>query len=163
MASGTSARILSGSLDSVRDGSTLPHPLPILGFGRGRRVFFWLRLVLAFLLLFFLQCLLLFGVFLQQLLGLLLMLQLDLLFFGGIRLLLRELGVFLLLLLLDCLAFLHLFRVELILFLLVLGVQLGVRRRWNNGPWRRRHVVGMGCRGNRRPIAWGRLRRVIRI
>lgn len=66
------------------------------------------------------------GVLLQQLLGLLLMLQLDLLFFGGIRFLLREPSVFLLLLLLDGLAFLELLGVELILFLLVLGVQLSV-------------------------------------
>jgi hypothetical protein len=71
--------------------------------------------------------------------------------------------VFLLLLLLDCLAFLELLGVKLILFLLVLGVQLGVRRRWNDGPWRRRGLVGMDCRGNRRPIARSRLRSVVRV
>jgi hypothetical protein len=47
-------------------------------------------------------------VFLQQLLGLLLMLQLNLLFFSRIGLLLGELGVLRLLLLLDCLASLRL-------------------------------------------------------
>ena len=47
------------------------------------------------------------------------MLQLNLLFLGGIRLLLHEPGVFLVLLLLDCLAFLLLLGVELILLLLM--------------------------------------------
>jgi hypothetical protein len=113
--------------------------------------------------LFLLQCFLLFGVFLQQLLGLLLMLLLDLLFFGGIRLLLRELGVFLLLLLLDGLAFLQLLAVELVLLLLVLGVQWGVRRRWNNRPRRRRDLIRMHCSRISRSIARGRLRRVARV
>jgi len=92
---------------------------------------------------------------LQQLLGLLLMLLLDLLFFSRSRLLLRELCVFLLLLLLDCLAFLLLLRVELILFLLVLRVQLGVRGGWNNGPWRSRNLFRMNCQSRSGPIAWG--------
>ena len=113
--------------------------------------------------MFLLQCFLLFGVFLQKLLGLLLMLLLDLLFFGRIRLLLREFGVFLLLLLLDRLAFLQLPGVELILLLLVLGVQLGVRRRWNNRPRRRGDLVGMDCGRISRSIARGRLRRVVRV
>jgi hypothetical protein len=56
------------------------------------------------------------------LLRLRLMLLLDLLFSGCIRLLLGELGVFLLLLLLNSLAILLLVRVKLILLLLVLPV-----------------------------------------
>lgn len=114
-------------------------------------------------MLFVLQRFLLVGVFLQELLGLLLMLLLNLLLFGGIRLLLRVPRVFLLLLLLGCLAFLLLLCVELILLLLVLGVQLCVRRRWNNGPRRRRGLVGMDRRRSRRPIARGWLRSVVRV
>ena len=76
---------------------------------------------------------------------------------------LREFGMFLLLLLLDGLAFLQLLGVQLILLLLVLGVHLGVRRRWDNGPWRGRSLVGMDYRGNRRPIARGWLRSVVRV
>jgi hypothetical protein len=136
-------------------------PSGMLGLRRRRRVFlFGLGRGLAFLLLFLLQCFLLFGVFLQQLLGLLLMLLLDLLLFGGIRLLLCDLCVFLLLLLLDRLAFLQLLAVELILLLLVLGVQWGVCRRWNNGPRRRRGLVGMHCSRISRSIARDRLRSV---
>ena len=99
--------------------------------------------------------------FLQELLGLLLMLQLNLLFFGGIRLLLRELGVFLLLLLLDGLAFLQLLGVELILLLLVFRVQLGVRGWRNNGARRRWNLVGMDCRSSSRPTGRGWLRSVV--
>ena len=118
---------------------------------------------MAFLLLFVLQRFLLVGVFLQELLGLLLMLLLNLLILRGIGLLLRDPSVFLLLLLLGCLAFMLLLCVKLILLLLVLGVHLGVRRRWNNGPWRRRSLVGMDYRGNPRPIAGGWLRSVVRV
>jgi len=132
--------------------------------GRRRRVsLFWLGRGLALLLLFVLQRFLLVGVFLQELLGLLLMLLLNLLILRGIGLLLRDPSVFLLLLLLGCLAFLLLLCVELILLLLVLGVHLGVRRRWDNGPWRGRSLVGMDYRGNRRPIARGWLRSVVRV
>jgi len=64
-------------------------PSAQLRLWRRRTVFlFRLGLALAFLLLFLQQRLLLFDVLLQQLLRLLLMLQLELLFFGRIRLLL---------------------------------------------------------------------------
>src|SRR5271157_2734613 len=91
------------------------------------------------------------------------MLLLYLQFFSLIRLLLREFRVILLLLLLDRLAFLLLLRVELFLLLLVLGVQLWVRGGWNNRPRGSRNLVWMDCRSRSRPVAWGWLRRVVRV
>jgi len=104
-----------------------------------------LNLVLPFLFLFVRQRFLLVGVFLKQLLRLLLMLLFDKLFFGGIGWLLREFRVFLLLLLLDAQTVQLLLCAELILLLLVLAVQFGVRGGWNHGPWRSRGLVGMDC------------------
>jgi hypothetical protein len=155
----------TASLSTETTAEDLPwHKRLILRLGRRRRILlFWLGRRLAFLLLFLLQRFLLAGVFLQELLGLLLMLLLNLLFFGGIRLLLRDLGVFLLLLLLDCLAFLNLFGVKLILLLLVLRIQLGVRGWRNNGARRRWNLVGMDCRGSSRPTARSWLRSVVRV
>jgi hypothetical protein len=119
-------------------------------------------LVLAFLLLFLLQQLLLFRVFLLQLLRLLLMLLLYLLFLGLIRLL-RKFRVFLLMLLLNSLPFLLLLRAELILLLLVLPVQLGVRGGLNSGPWGSRNLVRMDRRSRSRPIDLRRLRSAVRV
>src|SRR5579864_505870 len=85
------------------------------------------------------------------------MLLLDLLFFGRIRLLLRELRVFLLLLLLNPLTILLLVRVKLILFLLVLPVQLAVRRGLHNWPRESWNLVRMNYR--RRSVASGLWRR----
>ena len=93
--------------------------------------------------MFFLQSFLFVSVFLLQLLGLLLMLLLNLLFFGRIGLLLGEPCVILLLLLLDSLAILFLLCAELILLLLVLPVQLGVRGGLNNWTRGSRSLAGM--------------------
>lgn len=85
------------------------------------------------------QRFLLVSMFLLQLLGLLLTLLLNLLFFGRIRLGLCGLCAILLLLLLDSLPILFLLRTELILLLLVLPVYLGVRGGLHIGPcWSRR-------------------------
>jgi hypothetical protein len=133
-------------------------------FLRRTVVLFSLGRVLPFLLLFLRQESLLFRVFLPQLLRLLLMLLLDLLFFSLLRLLLREFRVFLLLLLLESLPVLLLFRAELILLLLVLPVQPGIRGGLDNGPWRSRNLVRMGCRRRSRPIgSGGWLRSVVRV
>jgi hypothetical protein len=109
-------------------------------------------LVLTFLLLFVRQKLLLFRVFLKQLLRLLLMLLLNELLFGRIRLLLREFGVVLLLLLLNFLPVLLLLRAKLILLLLVFLIQVGVRGGWNDEPGWSRSLVRMNCRSRTRAI-----------
>jgi hypothetical protein len=111
-----------------------------------------LGLVLAFLFLFVCQRFLLVGVFLKQLLRLLLMLLFDKLFFGGIGRLLREFRVFLLLLLLNSLPVLLLLHAELILLLLVLSVQLGIRGGRNDEPRWSRNLVRMNCRRRTRAI-----------
>lgn len=119
-----------------------------------------LGLVLAFLLLFFLQLFLFLRVLFLQLLGLRLVLLLDLLFFRGIRLLLRELCVFLLLLLLNSLTILLLVCVKLILLLLVLPVQLAVRSGLYNRPSGSRNLVRVNC-WRSRPIGLRWLRRSV--
>ena len=103
-------------------------------------------MILPFLLLFVRQQFLLFRVFLLQLLRLRLMLLLDELFFGRIRLLLREFGVVLFLLLLDSLPVLLLLHAELILLLLVPIIQFGIRGGWNGDPRWNRNLVRMNCR-----------------
>jgi hypothetical protein len=118
-------------------------------------------LILPFLLLFVRQKLLLFRVFLKQLLRLLLMLLLNELLFGRIRLLLREFRVLLLLLLLDSLAILLLLQMELILLLLVLSVQLGIRGGLNHWSLRRRNLVWMDCRRRTRAISLSWLGRLL--
>jgi hypothetical protein len=123
---------------------------------RGRIAFGGLGLVLPFLLLFLSQQFLLIRVFLLQLLRLFLMLLLDSLFVGGIRLLLRNFRVFLVLLLLDSLPVLLLFCTKLILLLLVLSVEIGIRSGWKNEAWRSRNIVWMDCRRLRRAIGLGR-------
>ncbi len=86
-----------------------------------------LGLVLAFLFLFLRQRFLLLRVFLLQLLGMVLVLLLDLLFFTLIRGLLRRFGLLLFLPLLNFQPLLPLLGAELILFLLMLPIQLGIR------------------------------------
>jgi len=116
--------------------------------------------VLPFLLLFVRQRFLLFRVFLEQLLRLVLMLLLDLLFFGRIRRLLSKFGVVQLLLLLNSLPVLFLLLAELILLKLVLPIQFGIRGGWNNEPRRSRSLVRMNRRRWTRAIGlvgWNRL------
>jgi len=89
------------------------------------------------------------------------MLLLDELFLSRIRLLLREFRVFLILLLLDSLPVLLLLHAKLILLLLVLPVQLGIRGRLNNEPWRRRNLIRMDYRRRSRATGFGWLSRLL--
>ena len=69
--------------------------------------------------------------------------------------------MFLVLHLLDSLPVLLLLHAELILLLLVLPIQLGIRGRLNNNPWRSRNLVRMDCRGPSRTIGWRWLNRLL--
>ena len=122
-----------------------------------------LGLIQPFPFLFLRQQLLLFRVFLLQLLRLQLMLLLDLLFLRLIRLLLPQVCVLLILLLLNFLLFLYLFGAELILLLLMPSIQLCICGRLNNGPRRCRNLVRMNCRRHDGPIGLRCLRIFVRI